>query len=186
MRQTTINRQPTRRKASDIYKKQNTLIHKAFAAQGFPYKENKEVWVNLMNEVIQDSRFKTQNQKHRIVNGLSDMTLGERHKLIAHFQKRGLKLFSPSVPEKIRDWKKGDEDIEYEFREEDDRQVRMVIAMWEEMGYKRKSLYGLCFKLFKKDHPRWLDDHQLSHLVNVVKKKAESKGCGNYYRRKAY
>ncbi|MBN2060729.1 MAG: DUF1018 domain-containing protein [Deltaproteobacteria bacterium] len=163
-----------RKKATDIYKTQNTLIHKAMHAAGYPYAENKSLWLNLMNEI---------RAQGNDINGLSDMTLGERAKLLAHFQKKGQRIFAPSVPEKVRDWKKGDPDIEYEFREEDNRQVAMVFAMWAEMGYRRKTLYGLCFKMFGKDHPRWLDDRQLSHLVNVVKKKAESKGCGVYYRR---
>lgn len=163
-----------RKKASDIYKKQNVLIHKAFTAQGYPYHHDKVVWLKLMSDLA-----------GRPVGGLSELTLSERHRLIAHFQRKGMKIFAPSVPENVRGWKKCDEDIEYEFREEDNPQLRMVYAMWAEMGYKRKSLYGLCFKLFKKDHPRWLDDQQLSHLVNVVKKKAETKGCGTYYRRRA-
>ena len=162
----------TSRKASDIYKKQNILLHKSFGALGMPYQKDKAVWLKLMTDIAR-----------RPIKGLSELTLGERHKLLVHFQKQGIKLFAPSVPENIRNWKKGDDDIEHEFREEDNRQVRMALAMWEEMGYKRKTLYGLCFKLFGQTHPRWLDESQLSQLVNVVKKKAESKGCGSYYRR---
>jgi len=161
------------KKASDIYKNQNKLLHKAFAGQGYPYNEDKVVWLKLMSDIIE-----------RRVGGLSELTLGERHKLIVYFQKRGVKLFAPIVPHKVKDWKKGDSDFEYEYREEDDPQIRMVYAMWTEMGYRPKTLRGLCFKLFKRDDPRWLDDKQLSRLVNVVKHKAEKKGCGNYYRRR--
>jgi len=185
MRQATNNRQPaaakakagrpTHRKASDIYKSQNTLIHKAFALQGYPYQEDKVVWLKLMSDLA-----------GRPVGGLSEMTLGERHTLITHFQKQGLKLLAPAVPKKVRNWKKGDPDIEYEFREDGDPQVRMVYAMWAEMGYKQKTLRGLCIKLFHVDDPRWLKDNELTRLVNVVKTRAERKGCGNYYRRKAY
>jgi len=163
-----------RKKATDIYKKQNTLLHKAFAASGLPYGENKDVWLSLCREIAE-----------RDVTGLSDLTLSERHKLLAHFQKRGMRLFVPAVHVKVRDWKKGDREIEYEYREEDDPQVRMVYAMWNEMGYREKTLRGLCWKLFKVNDPRWLNDGQLSRLVNVVKVKAQSKGLGNYYRRTA-
>lgn len=103
--------------------------------------------------------------------------------MIRHFQKKGIKLFAPAVPVKIKDWKKGDEDIAYEFRQEDDRQVRMVLAMWAEMGYETKTLRGLCFKMFKKDDPRWLSDTQLRRLVTVVQYKAQQKGMGVYYKR---
>jgi hypothetical protein len=164
------------RKASDIYKKQNTLIHRAMHASGFPYAQNKDMWLPL----IREQRAKSVGQS--VINGLSDLTLAERHQLILYFQKKGMRLFSPSVPVNIRNWKKGDEDISYEFRKDGDPQVAMIYAMWEEMGYKQKTLNGLCFKLFKRDHPRWLTDKQVSHLVNVVKAKAKSKGTGVYYR----
>jgi len=167
------------RKASDIYKAQNTLIHKAFHDSGLPYTENKEVWLSLIHEVAQGSGRKVQGE----INGISDLTLGERQRLINHFQKKGMKIFSPSVPVNIRDWKKGDQDIEYEFRVEDDTQVRMAYAIWAEMGYQPKTLRGLCFKMFNKDDPRWLKDEELRRLVIAVKRKAESKGCGQYYRR---
>ena len=36
-----------RKKASDIYKVQNRLLHKAMIETGMPYVENKEVWLKL-------------------------------------------------------------------------------------------------------------------------------------------
>jgi len=182
------------RKASEIYKAQNTLIHKAFAASGYPYQDNKEIWLKLINQLLtppsapsRGGQRPTSNAEHRMmnreINGLSDMTLGERQKLINYFQKKGMRLYSPAVPVKVRNWKKGDKDIEYEFRLEEDTQVRMVYAMWTEMGYEPKTLRGLCFKMFKKDDPRWLEDEELNRLVNTVKYKAANKGCGAYYTR---
>jgi hypothetical protein len=163
-----------RRKASDIYRKQNTLLHKAFALQGYPYAEDKVVWLKLMTDIME-----------RPVGGLSELTLSERHKLITYFQRQGMRLFAPAVPVKIRDWKKGDDDIEYEYREDEDPQIRMAYAIWAEMGYRPKTLRGLCLKLFQVDEPRWLTDKQLNRLVNVVRNKAQQKGCGVYYRRKS-
>ena len=162
------------KKASDIYKRQNTLIHKAFALQGYPYHEDKVVWLNLMTEI-----------SGRPIAGLSELTLGERQKLINHFQRKGMRIFSPAVPANVRNWKKGDRDIEYEFREEDDPQLRMVYAVWAEMGYRQKTLRGLCLKLFRRDDPRWLNDEQIRHLAQIVRARAERKGCGVYYHRKA-
>lgn len=162
------------RKASDIYNKQNVIIHKAMAASGYPYAAYKEMWMGLLVEV---------RGQGSAVSGLSDLTLAERQQVIRHFQKKGMKLFSPSVSVKIKDWKKGDPDIEYELREEKDPQVRMVLAMWAEMGYEPKTLRGLCFKMFKKDDPRWLSDAQLRRLVTVVQYKAQKKGMGVYYKR---
>lgn len=160
------------RKASDIYNKQNVLLHRAFASQGMPYEQNREVWLTLATEVI-----------GKAVAGLSEMTLSERHKMLRALAKKGTRVFTPGVPTKIKDWKKGDPDIEYELREEADPQVRMVLAMWAEMGYEAKTLRGLCFKLFKKGDPRWLSDEQLRRLVTVVKYRAQKKGLGVYYKR---
>lgn len=160
----------TRTKATDIYTKQNKALHKLFAAKALPYKENKDVWTSLFSDVV-----------NREVAGLSDLTLGERHKVIAHFQSQGHKLFAPAVPMEMRAWKKGDTEIECERRKADDRQIRMVEAMWAEMGYEPKTLRGLCRKLFGTEEPLWLDQAQKRHLVNVVKKKAGEKGFGNYF-----
>ena len=160
------------RKASDVYKRQNTVIHKAMLRAQMPYETYKGDWLRLFAEIV-----------GRPVDGLSSLTLGERHTVILHFQERGERIYAPAVAVRIRDWKKGDLDVEYEWREESDPQIRMVVAMWVEMGYAVKTLRGLCWKLFQRDDPRWLDERQLSHLVNVVQQKAQSKGCGNYYRR---
>lgn len=160
------------KKASDIYKKQNTLLHKAFTQAGMPYQANKEVWLKLMIDIAK-----------RPVTGLSELTLSERHQLISHLQRKGMRIFAPAVPEKIGNWKKGDPDIEYEYRVDDDPQIRMAYAMWAEMGYRPATLRGLCLKVFKVDDPRWLNDHQLIRLVNIVKNKANSKGYGAYYAR---
>lgn len=168
------------KKASDIYKRQNVLIHKAFAASGMPYAEHKEEWLELIRSILETGNLKLERE----ITGLSELTLWERHQVIVHFQGRGMRIFSPSVPANVRDWKKGDPDIEYEYRVDADPQIRMVYAMWVEMGYQPKTLRGLCLKMFKRDDPRWLTDEQLSRLVNVVKYRAEKKGCGNYYRRK--
>ena len=160
-----------RRKASDIYKKQNTILHRAMLRAGLPYEANKDVWLKLATELT-----------GRTVAGLSEMTLAERHTLIAHFQGLGYRLFAPAVPAAIRGWKKGDPDVDYEFRPDGDPQVRMAIAMWVEMGYEVKTLRGLCWKMWKKSDPRWLTDAELGKLVNIVKGKAEKKSVGHYFR----
>ena len=159
------------RKASELYKKQNTVIHMAFSACGLPYGDHKEVWLELMTEVC-----------GRSVTGLSELSLGERHNLIVELRKRGLRIFAPAVPKELRGWRKGNPDIAVGFWVDADPQVRMCFAMWAEMGYQQKTLRGLCWKLFKRQDPRWLDDGQLSHLVNVVKATAQRKGLGTYYK----
>lgn len=167
------------KKASGIYKKQNILLHKAFAAQGMPYQENKEVWMQLAKEIVQSSKLKAERE----IEGLSNLTLGERHQMLMALARKGVRIFAPGVPASMKNWKKGDTEIETEIRMEDDRQVRMVLGMWAEMGYPVKTLRGLCFKLFRKDDPRWLSDAQLRRLVTVVQYRAQKKGLGVYYKR---
>lgn len=190
----------TRKKASDLYKKQNTLIHKAMAAVGMPYRENKDEWVRLMQSLIDENPPRPPFGKGgrvvnesppgppltkggRVVKGLSDLTLGERHLVIQHFRGKGIRLYAPGIPENVRDWKKGDPDVEYEFREDEDPQIRMVYALWADMGYRVKSLRGLVLKRFKKDDIRWLSPGELSQLVNLVLARARSKGVAHYYRK---
>lgn len=158
--------------ASQLYSKQNVLLHKAFSAAGLPYGGNKEVWLSLAGEVCK-----------RPVAGLSEMSLWERHLLLNELQKRGQRIFAPAVPAEVRGWRKGDPDLEYGYRRDPDPQIRMIYAMWAEMGYPLKTLRGLCWKLFHRDDVRWLDDAQLRTLVNVVKAKAQGKGYGVYYKR---
>lgn len=160
------------RRASDVYKRQNVVIHRAMNRVQMPYQTYKAEWCALFSEIT-----------GRSVDGLSGLTLGERHAVILHFQSQGQRIFSPAVPVNIRGWKKGDPDIAYEWREEADPQVRMVLAMWTEMGYRIKTLRGLCWKRFRKDDPRWLTDAELIRLVNIVKAKAQSKGVGHYFQR---
>lgn len=160
------------KKASALYQKQNTLLHRGFAAVGMGYSEHKEVWLSLMTEIC-----------GRSVTGLSELSLWERHQVLVHLRSKGQRIFAPAVPVEVRDWKKGDDEIEYGYRVDADPQVRMVFAMWAEMGYRQKTLRGLCWKLFKVQEPRWLDDRQLGHLVNVVQGKARGKGLGTYYKR---
>jgi len=165
------------RSAEGLYQTQNRRIHRAFARLGMPYRDHKETWLSLAADIA-----------GRDVGGLSDLSLGERHELIVHLQGLlaavGGELYAPAVPRELRGWRKGDlEQTSAPFRKEDDPQARMVWAMWTEMGYRRQSLRGLCWKLFRVQDPRWLDSRQLSHLVNVVQQTAQRKGYGKYLRR---
>jgi len=159
-----------KRTASQIYRRQNRLLHGAFAALGMPYDANKYAWLPLFEDVT-----------GRPVAGLSDLTLGERAAVINHFQSRGLVLRAPAVPPSLRDWRKGDPDEDYGFTRDENPTIRMIYAMWTEMGYKPRTLRGLCYKLFGVADPRWLDDAQLRRLVNTVRYRAKQKHCGAYY-----
>ena len=137
-----------------------------------PYGECKGDWLALFEDVA-----------GRRVSGLSGLTLAERHSVITHLQGRGARIFAPAVPEGVRDWRKGDPDVDYEFREGDSPQIRMICAVWAELGYRQKSLRGLVQRRFGKDDIRWLSDGELNQLANLVAARARARGVGHYYRR---
>ena len=157
-------------KASELYLRQNTLLHKGFDAAGMPYREHKDEWMDVATSLAK-----------RSITSLSQMTLHERNRLMAYMSRRGIQLFTPGIPGEMRGWKKGDRDIEVSYVRSDDRQIRYAENVWQNMGYKRKSLYGLCFKRFGKGHPEWLEPHELNQLVKIVTGKAKSKGMLHYY-----
>ncbi len=157
-------------KASDLYDKQNKLLHKGFVAAGLPYKDYKEDWLEVAGSLCK-----------RNIEGLSDMTLHERDMLLGYVARKGVELHTPSVPYRMRDWKKGAKEAEVTYQRSGDSQVRYAEALWANMGYQRKTLYGLCLKRFGKAHPDWLKPQELNQLVNIVAQKAKSKGMLNYY-----
>ena len=157
-------------KASSVYAHQNKLLHRGFVAAGMPYKEYKDDWLGVASSLAK-----------RPIAGLSEMTLHERNRLLVYISRRGVKLFTPSIPADMRDWKKGDGEKTQNYTQSDDRQIRYAEAVWANMGYRRKTLYGLCLKRFGKAHPEWLEPDELNLLVNIVCQKAKSKGMLDYH-----
>jgi hypothetical protein len=157
-------------KADDLYAKQNRLLHKGFVAAGMPYRDHKNEWLQVASSLAK-----------REITGLSQMTLHERNRLLAYISRRGIRLFTPGIPGGMRDWKKGDRESRQTYTLSDDRQIRYAESVWQNMGYQRKTLYGLCLKRFGKGHPEWLEPDELNQLVTIVCQKAKSKGMLNYH-----
>ncbi len=157
-------------RASELYEKQNRVFHQGVARAGLPYQEYKSDWLAIASQIAK-----------RPIASISEMTLWERGRLLDHLQSRGVRLYTPGVPEEMKEWKKGDPDMERTYGQSDDSQIRYIEALWANMGYRRKTLWGLCFKLFKKERPEWLTMKQLCHLVNVVEQKAKSKRMWHYH-----
>lgn len=160
------------KKASDIYKKQNTIIHRAFNAFNLPYKDNKDGWLSLCRSIC-----------GRQVNGLSDLDLLERGTLIRNLAARGLKLFNPGVPLKMRDWKKEDPDIiigdEHGPRNVQPGKRRMIAkvgAILADLGHEWSYADGISKQMFKIDKVEWCEQGQLYKVVQalVYQQKKES------------
>jgi hypothetical protein len=161
-----------RKTARQIYFQQNRILHQAFTATGMPYKENREYWALVFEETV----------KHAC--GLSALTLGERRRMIRHLQAQGLRLFNPGVPKTMRDWKKGDKDLAMETIREQDPQLRLIHALWGELGYEPKKLRGLVERRYGLQSVRWLNDMQRTALVNYLRYRLQRAGePAQYYRR---
>jgi phage gp16-like protein len=86
-------------KASAIYNQQNKIIHRALRDMGMTYKDDKDVLLALFTDIAK-----------RKVTGLSNLSLGERYKVIKHFRQRGVKVFNPAIGRHLWKWRKGHQD----------------------------------------------------------------------------
>lgn len=90
------------RKASTIYSQQNRSIHKALAMLRMPYNEHKEELLETFTQAL---------GRKQTISGISNLTLGQRHKIIKHFRTKGIRVMNPAVGQHLWSWKKGDEDM---------------------------------------------------------------------------
>ena len=75
-----------------VYNAQNKALHKGFSLMGMPYNENKAFWLPLIKEATKDK-----GGKVREVGGISDLTLGERWRLLKSMQRRGINIHNPGI-----------------------------------------------------------------------------------------
>ncbi len=162
----------TQKTASEIYAQQNKILHMAMAKAGYPYHSNPEVWQGLMTEA-----------EGRPVKGLSGMTLGGRDRLLKALQKKysRKRIYNPAVPKRLRDWEKGDPEKGYTVRQEEDGQLRMIFALWAELGYEPSQLREMIRRMFKREDVRWLDGKERIVLLNVLRCKLGDKGQAEVY-----
>ena len=96
------SRNDTSQAASDVYRKQNVTIHRAMDQLGLPYDENKEMWLQRIERLL--------NLKHE-VESLKELTLGERGRFIRALTESGAKVNNPWVPASMQRWRTGDAEI---------------------------------------------------------------------------
>jgi hypothetical protein len=164
-------KQPVRR-ASEIYTQQNKILHMAMARAGYPYHRDPEVWLGMMT--------KAEGQP---VSGLSKMTLGGRDRLIKALQQKysRKRIYNPPVPKRLHSWKKGDPERSYTIRQEEDGQLRMIFALWVELGYEPDQLREMVKRMFRREDVRWLDGKEKIILLNVLRGKLQKKGQPEVY-----
>ncbi|MFH1157078.1 MAG: hypothetical protein V1793_25050 [Pseudomonadota bacterium] len=85
-----------------IYNQQNRSLHKALDMMGMPYNEHKDELLAAFSEVL---------GRKRQIDGISSLTLGERHRIIKSLQAKGIRVMNPPVGKHMWRWRKGEPDM---------------------------------------------------------------------------
>ena len=161
--------------ASDIYQKQNRLLHRVFSFLGYPYHDEREYWLPVFSEIL-----------GKEVTGLSSLTLRERDGIIREFRKRypEADIHAPWVPAGvIGDWKKGGKKMEVGTAGQL-RSLRRVIAETAlDLRNREQRLRGLCRKHAGVDDIRWCTDVKvlkqvLTALRRIAAMERKAKNAG--------
>lgn len=152
------------KKATAIYNQQNKVIHRALRDIDMPYEENKEELLALFTGII----------GHKI-NGLSDLTLGERNQIIRYYQKKGLRLFKPFIGKDIRDWRKGDAEIDslktarpLNVPTDKKRMINKIWAILTDMDLSWEYADGISKNMFGIGIVEWCSPDQLHKVVAAM------------------
>ena len=92
--------------AEHLYQRQNQTLHRAFALLGMPYQEEKQGWIGVFRKLLGREN----------IDGLTDLTLGERRNVIAYLSRQGARVKNPFLPGDLVDWSRGDPDRTVEIR----------------------------------------------------------------------
>lgn len=191
-------RVPGRKSAEEIYRQQNTFLHRAMSHTGLPYQANKEEWLVRITMII-----------GREVQGLSALTLGERDLVLKRLQeayravpgatdRRGpvaspnegtlaeslavgtsdpqTRIKNPAVPRTLRDWKKGDAPADMAFKWSKDPQVRLILALWAELGQESDTVRRVIKARYGVDDLTFMDGKQRQQFIGYLKARLKAAG----------
>lgn len=151
-------------KITDVYARQNKLIHQAFTMKGMPYEANKEHWLDVIISLI-----------GRVITSLSEMTLGERSTFLWHMASSGLKIYNPFVPRAWESWKKGDPEPTADVTQRPMKVARGKMAMIRKVGAILADMrlpwsYAdeMAKSRFKVDFVEWLESGDLHKVVQML------------------
>jgi phage gp16-like protein len=149
------------KKASSVYEQQNKIIHTALKNLGMSYKADKDELLGLFSQIAD-----------RPVSGLSDLNLVERNQVISHFKMCGLDLFKPAVADNIRDWRKGEPDIECQKIERPisvprnkKRLINKIWAVLTDLDLPWRYADGISKRMFGIKIVEWCSAEQLGKVV---------------------
>lgn len=155
-----------KKSTSDVYGKQNRLLHGIFSSLGYPYNDERGYWLPILSDILE-----------KRVSGLSGLTLGERDRIIREFSKRypEAAIHAPWVPYNMRAWKKGNADID----EGSGRQLYVLREAIKEaapdLPDRERRLRGLCQKHGGVDRPEWCFDVRVLKQILTAFRRIEEK-----------
>ncbi len=161
------------KKASEIYKEQNRIIHAALRRLGFSYRTDRDLVLQHIEEITGKRQ------------GLSQLSLGERSRLISHLAKAWkMDIACPAVPAAYNGWRKGQPEPDQpprgafkKFHGERAKQKRYAFWLWCQLGYAPEKIDTRVKKQFGVDRLEWLNDPDDLHvLITDLQSRCERAG----------
>ena len=167
--------------AKRLYQRQNQVMHKAFTALGMPYQEEKDGWISLFRSLLNRGN----------INGLTDLTLGERRTVIAYLSRQGARVKNPFLPGDLANWSNGDPEItavvrrkrtQYPGRPKNmndmdkGRLLKKIEALLAEAGRPWNYAHGMARRMFTIERVQWCEPFQLHKIVAALMYDAKRHG----------
>jgi uncharacterized protein DUF1018 len=169
--------------ASEIYSRQNRVIHKALTALDMPYHECKQDWIDLIKSLLHKKN----------ITGLTSLMLSERRRFIQYLHGQGLTLYNPGVPKVMTKWRKGDEEIIKKSRKsnscntypgrpknmndpEKGKMLKKIEAILAEAGRPWSYVHTMTKRMFGLDRVEWCHPGQLHKLISSLMYDAKRHG----------
>ncbi len=151
--------------AQALYGQQNKLLHQAFYMVGMSYEANKTYWKNSISRLVK-----------RNIEGLSDLSLGERSTVLSHLSKTcSGKIYNPHVPRHWNAWQKGDPEPKGKighrpmhvpkFKQP---RVRKIHAILADMKLPWSYVDKIARERFRVQFVEWLDSDDLQTVVQMM------------------
>ncbi len=164
------DRKPVRRpeSAKDLYLLQNTILHKAFSKIGYPYEQNKDLWMDVCAKLF-----------NRRVNSLKTLCLYERYRLIGHLKSKGCDVTNPFVPKHVSAWKiTDDKDIKVKpdarpsgkalSQPGKSKMMSKIEAFILEAGRPWEYVHSMAKRMYGVDRIEWCTPDQLHAIIAAL------------------
>jgi len=160
-------------RAEHLYQRQNQTLHRAFSLLGMPYQEEKKGWIGVFRKLL----------GRKNIQGLSDLTLGERRSVIAYLSRQGARIKNPILPGELADWTRGDPERTVAIQRNETRypgrpanmhdpakgpMLKKIEALLAEANRPWKYVHGISKRMFDVDRVHWCRPDQLHKIVAAL------------------